>query len=70
MTEDLKQPARTILPVVKFISIHDQPSDFAYWQSQPYSARLTTLEEIRLEYHQWRYGYEPGFQRVYSIVKR
>ena len=28
------------------------------------------LEEIRREYHRWKYGAEPGFQRVYSIAKR
>jgi hypothetical protein len=70
MWRDPRPPIRSIQPVVTIVSIHDQPSDFAYWQSQPYSARLAALEEIRTEYHQWKYGYEPGFQRIYSIVKR
>ena len=48
----------------------DKKSDSAYWRKQPYSARLAALEEIRREYHKWRYGAEPGFQRVYTIVKR
>lgn len=47
-----------------------QSSDFAYWQSQPYEVRLATLEQIRQEYHRWKYGTEPGFQRIYTIVKR
>jgi len=52
------------------VSIRDQRSDFAYWQSQPYQVRLATLEQIRQEYHRWRYGAEPRLQRVYTIVKR
>jgi hypothetical protein len=52
------------------VSIHQQKSDFAYWQSQPYHARLAALEQIRREYHQWRYGAEPRLQRVYSIIER
>jgi hypothetical protein len=70
MMKDRKPPLRSIQPVVTIISIHDQRSDFAYLQSHPYIDRLATLEEIRIEYHHWRFGYEPGFQRVYSIVKR
>jgi len=52
------------------VSIHDQPSDFAYWQTQPYAVRLATLELIRREYHRWKYRAEPRLQRVYSVAKR
>ena len=52
------------------MAIDDQSTDFAYWQTQSYQARLATLEQIRQEYHRWRYGVEPRFQRVYRIVKR
>ncbi len=45
-------------------------SDFAYWQTQPYHLRLAALEQIRQEYHQWRYSVQPRLQRVYTIVKR
>ena len=48
----------------------DRSLDLKYWQAQPPAVRLAALEEIRREYHRWRYGAEPGFQRVYSIVKR
>jgi hypothetical protein len=48
----------------------DRSFDLKYWQAQPPGARLAALEEIRREYHRWRYGAEPGFQRVYSITKR
>ena len=59
-----------IQKAVHKINLHDQKSDFTYWQSQPPAARLAALEEIRREYHGWRYGAEPRFQRVYTIVKR
>ncbi len=60
----------TIKKVVTKVPLRKQASDFAYWQAQPYAARLAALEEIRREYHQWRYGAEPRLQRVCSIVKR
>ena len=64
-------PQRGIASVVKKLSIQDQTSDFAYWQTRPYEERLAALEEIRSGYHHWEYGYvEQGFQRVYTIVKR
>ena len=52
------------------VSLREQKSDFAYWQTQSYQARLAALEEIRREFHRWKYGAKPGFQRVYSIVKQ
>lgn len=55
---------------VKKVSLYHQPSDFAYWQSQSYLARLEALEQIRQEYHHWRYGAEPRLQRVYTIIKQ
>ncbi len=55
--------------VVK-LKLHDKQTDFNYWQSKPYEARLAQLEQIRQEYHQWKYNAEPRFQRVYKIVKR
>ena len=52
------------------ILLREHNSDFAYWQTQPYAARLAALEQIRQEYHRWKYGVQPRFQRVYRIVKR
>ncbi len=60
----------TVKKVITKVPLRKQTSDFAYWQTQPYGARLAALEEIRREYHQWRYGAEPRLQRVCSIVKR
>ena len=52
------------------VDLLKQPTDFAFWQSQPYVARLAALEQIRREYHRWRYGAEPRLQRVHRIAKR
>lgn len=52
------------------VKLQEQKTDFAYWQSQPYHARLAALEQIRREYHQWRYHAEPRLQRVYRVIER
>ena len=52
------------------VSLHDQKSDLAYWQTQSYQARIAALEELRRNYQRWKYDAEPRLQRVYTIVKR
>jgi hypothetical protein len=52
------------------VKLQEQKTDFAYWQSEPYHARLAALEQIRREYHQWRYHAEPRLQRVYRVIER
>jgi hypothetical protein len=53
------------------IKLREQRSDFAYWQTQSYQARLQALEEIRQEYHQWKdNSAESRLQRVYTISQR
>lgn len=47
-----------------------QTSDFEYWQQQTPQKRLETLEQIRQEYHEYKYNTQPRFQRVYTIIKR
>lgn len=59
-----------IKKVIRKGKLTDKKTDAAYWRMQPYSARLSALEEIRQEYHRWRYNAEPRFQRVYSVIKR
>jgi hypothetical protein len=66
----MNEESRKIARVVTKLNIHEQKSDFAYWQSQPYEARLAALEEIRREYNEWRYGAEPGLQRVVHVRHR
>jgi hypothetical protein len=60
----------TIEKVVRKTTLEAQGNDFAYWQTQPYELRLATLEQIRREFHIWKYGAEPRFQRVLTITKR
>jgi len=60
----------TVAKVVRKVSIKDQSSDFRFWQTQSYQVRLATLEQLRQEYHQWKYGTQPGFQRVFRIIKQ
>ncbi len=59
-----------IASVAKKTRFSDRKNDVAYWRSQSFATRLEALEQIRQEYHQWKYHVEPGFQRVYTIVKR
>jgi hypothetical protein len=56
--------------VITKISIKQQTSDFQYWQQQTPQKRLETLEQIRQEFHQYRYNVQPRLQRVYTIIKR
>jgi hypothetical protein len=65
MTEDTKVDRS----IIKILNLKDQKNDFAFWQNQSYQKRLQTLEEIRQEYIKWKYGSQPGFQRVYKIVE-
>ena len=64
------ESSRNIVLVYRKVNLWDQPTDFAYWQSLPYEARLAALEEIRREYHGWDDETEPRLQRVYRIVNR
>jgi hypothetical protein len=68
---------RKMVAVVQKTSLSDQGNDFAYWQTQSYEKRIEALEEIRNEYKQWNQSLrgdgnhvQPGFQRVFRIVKR
>ncbi len=54
---------------LKIVNLTDEQSDFAYWQSQPYVARLAALEAIRTEYNTWKYDSKQGFQRVYRVTQ-
>jgi hypothetical protein len=51
-------------------NIKQQTSDFQYWQQQTPKKRLETLEQIRQEYHQYKYNAQPRLQRVYTIIKQ
>jgi hypothetical protein len=61
---------RSIKKVYKKVKLHEQGTDYVYWQTQSPEKRLLTLEQIRQEYHWWKYDTQPGFQRVFSVTKR
>ena len=45
--------------------------DAKYWCDKTAQERLDALEQIRSEYHQWKYqDAQPRFQRVYRVIKR
>jgi len=64
---DLFSMDKTALQIV---TLETQGNDFLYWQTQSVWSRLATLESIRREYHQWKYGTEPRLQRVLTITQR
>jgi hypothetical protein len=64
------ETAPGIQKTCKIFKLGEQPSDFAYWQTQSYQARLAALEQIRQEYHGWKYGAEPRLQKVCTIARR
>jgi len=55
--------------VVHKTTLAEQPKESDYWQTQSYEQRLAALEEIRRDYHRWKYNAEPRLQRVYTVVK-
>lgn len=55
--------------VVNKVNIKQQKSDFQYWQKQSPQNRLKVLEEIRQQYHQYKYNAQPRLQRVCKITK-
>jgi len=57
------------IPVRK-MRLGDPSNAAAYWRTQSPQARLAALEQIRREYHSWKYGAEPRLQRVCTVVKR
>jgi hypothetical protein len=59
-----------IAKVVNKRNIHERELDVVYWQSKEPADRLEAVEQIRCEYHQWRYGAQPRLQRVYKVIKR
>ncbi len=65
MTEE-----RQVAKVVTRKKLHDEDSDFEYWQSRSPLERLAALEEIRREYHLWRYGGEPRMACVARVVTK
>lgn len=55
--------------VVRKFKMGEEPTDFAYWQGRPVEERLQALREIRREFHEWKYGDEPEFERVLKVTR-
>lgn len=51
------------------VPLHASKQDATYWRDRPMIDRLMALEEIRHEFHQWKYNAEPRFQRLYTITQ-
>ena len=67
----MKNPKhRALAPELRMNEFSEAPKEAVYWRTGPYSERLSALEEIRQEYHRWKYHAEPGLQRVYTIIER
>ena len=64
------ETATGIQKTYRIVKLGQQRSDFAFWQTQSCQARLAALEQIRREYHRWKYGAEPRLQRVCSVAQR
>jgi hypothetical protein len=68
MELDFEPVDRTKVAIYK---LGEEPSDFLFWQSQPFIARIKALAAIRAEYNSWKYGNpEPRLQRVYCVIER
>lgn len=65
-----KKRERQMQMVVTKVSVHDQKSDFAYWQTRSHAERLEAVEAARREVHGLDYATESRLQRVFTIVKR
>ena len=67
----MDSPSTTsIAKVVTKVRLGAEEKAATYWRTQSYQARLAALEQIRQEYHHWKQDAQPGFQRVYTIVKQ
>jgi hypothetical protein len=61
-------PQRQI--TVAKLKMRSPKNDAVYWRSKPYVERLAALESIRQDFFGWKYGAQPEFQRVYTVLKR
>ena len=45
--------------VVTKIHLTEPKKDAEFWRRQPYGERLAMVEQLRNEYHRWKYHAEP-----------
>lgn len=61
--------------ILQIKSMKDNQSDYQYWSSKSYQARIEAVEMLRLQYLQFlKYNkpeyVQPRLQRVYRITKQ
>ncbi len=54
---------------INITSKNNDTSEIEYWSRKTPILRILALEELRKEYIKWKHDSEPGFQRVYKIIK-
>ena len=68
--DNLMNSDRLDKTAIQIFKTNEAPTDFAYWQTRSFEERLAALESIRNDYIKWAYDIQPGFQRVYRIIKQ
>jgi len=54
--------------IIRKGNIKEQGNDFLFWQSQPFELRLSTVEEIRVEYNTFKYGFNKDFNEFIALL--
>ena len=58
-------------PVKKYKLGEDPETDIEYWKQKTPLERIQALEDLRQQYiNLFLNGVQPGFQRVYKVIKR
>ena len=56
---------------IKKYKLGEEPGDLDYWLTKSMSERIAALEQLRERHvNFFMNGVNPGFQRVYKIIKR
>jgi hypothetical protein len=50
--------------------VGEQPSEVTQWSRLDANERLMAMIELRARHLRWRYGVEPGLERVLAIARR
>ncbi len=66
---DKRETNKLVQKTLKIVSLNDKQSDYEFWKTQSIEKRLETLEMLRQQYINWKYGTQQRFQRVYRIIE-
>ena len=55
--------------IVKVGKMDKLKLDVVFWQTRSPQERIDALEQIREEFHSWKYGTTLRLERVYGILK-